>query len=106
MKRFIFVLLTMISTQIHAGTSAWTKGFVQVRANQRLYVEYRKAQPGRPTIFLLNGLTWETTQWQPLVTALDQLDTSIGIVLYDMEGMGKTLLDKAPINFDIPFESQ
>ena len=89
-----------------ASESVWTKGFVQVRPNQRLYVEQRKAAPGRPTLLLCNGLTWSTEQWQPLVKALDVIDPTIGIVLYDMEGMGKTLLDKAPITFDIPFENQ
>ncbi|MGZ3723783.1 MAG: alpha/beta fold hydrolase [Bdellovibrionales bacterium] len=108
MKNLIFMLLTFVSTQVHARTDAhvFEKGFVQIRPGQRLYVEYRKAAPGKTTIFLENGLTWSTTQWKPLVDALDKIDPSIGIVLYDMVGMGKTLLDKAPVNYDIPFENQ
>jgi pimeloyl-ACP methyl ester carboxylesterase len=105
MKQLIFLATVFISSQLHAAGS-WTKGFVKVRANQRLYVEYRKAAAGRPTVWFLNGLTWSTEEWQPTVAALDAIDTSIGIVLYDPEGMGKTLLDKAPITFDIPFDSQ
>jgi pimeloyl-ACP methyl ester carboxylesterase len=91
----------------HTGLArGFVKGFVQVRSDQRLYVEHRKAAPGKPTLFLLNGLTYSTAQWQPLVSALDRLDPHIGIVLYDMEGMGKTLLAKAPVNFDIPIDHQ
>lgn len=111
MKRLLFVLLTLLGAQAQAKFQSappaiFTKGFVQVRPNQRLYVEYRKATFGRPTLFLLNGLTWSTTQWGPFVTSLNKLDPGLGIVLYDMEGMGKTLLDKAPINFEIPIEHQ
>ena len=69
-------------------------------------MEYRKAVAGKPTLFLLNGLTWSTTQWQPFVEALNKLDPELGIVLYDMEGMGQTLLSRAPITFDIPFPNQ
>ena len=108
MRHLIFAALTLLGTQLHARgeVAPFKKGFVQIGENRRLYVEQRLAAPGKPTIFFCNGLTWSTPQWQPLVTALDKIDPSIGIVLYDMVGMGKTLLDRAPVDYDIPFASQ
>jgi pimeloyl-ACP methyl ester carboxylesterase len=108
MKNLILAVLTVAGTLAHARTdsSAFHKGFVQIRSDRHLYVEYRPAAPGKTTLVFANGLTWSTTQWQPLVAALDKLDNGIGIVLYDMVGMGKTLLDRAPVTYDIPFDAQ
>lgn len=102
----IFVLLFAICFGLNAFAVNWQKGFVKVGSTQRLYVEHRPAKEGKPTIYFLNGLTWSTQDWQPLVAALDVIDPGIGIVLYDMEGMGKTLLNKAPVSFDIPYSHQ
>src|SRR5437870_4588767 len=108
MKSLILALLTLVSASAFGRfePAVFQKGMVQIRSDRRLYVEQRKAAPGKPTILFCNGLTWSTTQWQPLVEALDKLDPEIGIVLYDMVGMGKTLLDRAPVNYDIPFDNQ
>lgn len=110
MKNLFFAFLTVVGSSAFAhafaSSSAFVKGMVQIRADRRLYVEYRKAAPGKATLFLCNGLTWSTTQWQPLVDALNKVDPDIGIVLYDMVGMGKTLLDRAPVTYDIPFLDQ
>lgn len=109
--RFIFIaLLTLTTFQGFARDSgaddSSINGFVQIRDDQRLWVEHRKAKNGKPTIFFANGLTWSTREWKPLVAALNKLDPEFGIVLYDMQGMGRTLLDKAPVTWEIPFESQ
>lgn len=101
MKRLIFMTLLLLGSKVQAAPMI--KGFVQVRPKQRLYVEYRPALNGKETLFLANGLTYSTKQWQDFV---DALDPELGVVRYDMEGMGKTLLDKAPITFDILLESQ
>ncbi|MGE0527762.1 MAG: alpha/beta hydrolase [Bdellovibrionales bacterium] len=88
------------------NAAAFTRGFVEIRADQRLYVEQRPAQNGSPTLVLINGLTYSTREWTPLVQALDAVNPDLGLVLYDMEGMGQTLLDKAPVRFDIPLGNQ
>lgn len=108
MKFIIFALLALTA---HAKQSvveprSFTRDFVQIRQAQRLWVEHRPALNGKPTIFFLNGLTWSTREWSPLIRALDALDSELGIVLYDMRGMGKTLLDQKPANYEIPFEQQ
>ena len=84
----------------------WQKGFLEIRPGVKLYVEHREAARGKPTIYLANGLTWSTGDWQPFVRAMDELDPGLGFVLYDPQGMGKTLMKYAPIRERIPFESQ
>jgi pimeloyl-ACP methyl ester carboxylesterase len=82
------------------GYTAWSdgfeRGFVQLSTGERLYVEHKRAKPGHKTLFLANGLTYSTTQWQAYVTRLLELMPDLGIVLYDMDGQGQTLLDRIP----------
>lgn len=98
------VILLMSNSMVHAEIKQ--SGFIQIRKNQRLYVEYKKAAPGKPTLVLANGLTYSTRQWKEYADAIHNLDPGVGLVLYDMEGQGLTLLEKAPITFDIPMEQQ
>lgn len=65
------------------------KGFVDI-GTKELYVEYAAPAAGRPTVVLLNGLTYSTTQWQKMTDAL--VKKGLGVLRYDMDGMGKTLL--------------
>jgi pimeloyl-ACP methyl ester carboxylesterase len=80
------------------------KGFVRVRAGVELYTEYFLPQNGQPTLVLLNGLTYSTTQWDRYTEAL--LKKGYGILRYDMQGMGKTLLKYAPAAKLISYEDQ
>lgn len=68
-------------------------GYVEIRPGERLHVEHHPAQDGFPTLFLLNGLTYSTRQWDPFVQTIKNLEPRLGIVTYDMRGMGKTLKD-------------
>jgi pimeloyl-ACP methyl ester carboxylesterase len=84
----------------------FSKGFVEIRKEHSLYVEYKKAAPGRPTFFLLNGLTYTTFEWREYVEELLKADPGAGIVLYDMEGQGRTLNRRSNASADIPLENQ
>lgn len=63
--------------------------FVKIAANRALYVDYLKAAPGKPTIVLVNGLTYRTGIWDRFVEALK--GQGLGILRYDPVGMGKTM---------------
>ncbi len=104
MRRIFFAFTLLFCGRLHA--TDFKKGFVEVRAQHRLYVEQRIAVNGKATLVFLNGLTYSTKQWQDLVAELDRIDPEVGIVLYDMVGMGQTLLDRAPVDYDIPFAQQ
>lgn len=79
-------------------------GFIEIRANKSLYVDYVKAQPGNPTVILLNGLTYSTRQWTDFSIGL--IKKGIGVVRFDFDGMGKTMERYAPYSEAIPVESQ
>lgn len=106
MKWGVGILFTLFCFWAEARTSPWHKDFVRLRSGQKIYTEYRAALNGKPTLFLANGLTWSTTDWAPYVKALDNLDPELGFVLYDMRGMGKTLLEYAPILEPITIDQQ
>lgn len=99
-------LLFAFSASAFARSSDVINGFVDIGTRDALYTEYRPAKNGKPTLFLANGLTYSTQQWQEFIQALKNIDPEVGVVAYDMRGMGRTLLANAPANYDIPFSDQ
>ena len=97
---------TQATMRSSAASSNFKKGFVEIRPGRSLYVEQKLAAPGKPTLILTNGLTYSTEQWAPLVKAIEAHDPGLGLVLYDMVGMGQTLLANKPVNYEIPFNDQ
>lgn len=77
---------------------------VQVAHGRSLYVDWKKAQPGKETVILLNGLTYETSSWDAFVEHLSPL--GFGILRYDPKGMGKTLAADGPVQDQINIEDQ
>ncbi len=113
MRSLILCLLTLatvslvpLSAPALTRHSNWQKGMVEIRPGQKLYVEQRLAEPGKQTIYMANGLTWSTRDWKKFVDALTDIDPGLGIVLYDMRGMGRTLLEYAPIRENITIDEQ
>ncbi len=101
MKVKFFALITclVLSAFAHASTSYSPSldaydGFIKIREGHELYVRYVKAKPKMPTVVLLNGLTYSTVQWDNFVAPL--VNKGVGVVRYDMFGMGETLLKYAP----------
>ena len=66
------------------------KGFVSITKSKELYVEYLPPQLNRPTVVLLNGLTYSTRQWDAMTGYLKK--SGLGVLRYDMSGMGQTLV--------------
>lgn len=93
--RNTFKLLIAMGSLLLASTG-WSfdltknfKGFVSIPAKD-LYVDYVAPKGKKPTVVLLNGLTYSTVQWDDMVAELEK--KGLGILRYDMDGMGKTLL--------------
>ncbi len=78
--------------------------FVKISKTRELYVDWIKAEQGKPTIVLLNGLTYSTFTWDRFAQSL--ANKGYGILRYDMFGMGKTLLKYAPITDRIELGEQ
>ena len=104
------VFASIVSVTSWAGASSFTpdvdaySGFIKISSTRELYVEYAKAKPGQQTIILLNGLTYSTRQWNAMVQPL--LLRGVGVLRYDMFGMGETLLKYAPTTDVIPYQNQ
>ena len=105
--KFIFFVLLILSIEVHIN-AAELKGpevkWVSVAANKELYVEYYAPAKGQPTVVLIHGLTYTTRQWAPFIKELRKY--GYGVVCYDMEGMGQTLLRYAPVRAIIPITNQ
>lgn len=101
----VFVLCAGLFVSMESLAKAEeTRGFVAISPQRELYVEYVPAEGGKPTVVLINGLTYSTRQWDNFVEPL--LAKGIGVLRYDPFGMGKTLLKYAPILASIPWQEQ
>lgn len=81
--------------------------FVKIGKGTEVYTDYEKAAPGQPTIVLLNGLTYSLENWDTYVASLKKRNPGLGILRFDMIGMGKTLLKGIlPVNYAIPHSDQ
>lgn len=88
--RFFSLLLFVFSIQTFAfDLKSDYQGFVDI-GSKELYVDYLAPKEGRPTVVLLNGLTYTTVQWESMVSYLKVL--GLGVLRYDMAGMGKTMV--------------
>lgn len=76
------------------------QSFVKIRNGRELWVDHLVAEPGKPTIVLLNGQTYEVPVWDAFVAQLK--GDGLGILRYDPMGMGETM-KKYGIP-DAPFE--
>jgi alpha-beta hydrolase superfamily lysophospholipase len=87
---FITILsLFIVSTSWGFNLAKDFQGFVSIKTKE-LYVDYSAPQPNKETVVLLNGLTYTTVQWDKLTSELKK--KGLGVLRYDMDGMGKTLL--------------
>ena len=91
-KLFVFSLFFVGSLAL-AFSEPHVK-WVSVSPDRELYVEFYPPQKGQPTVVLLNGLTYSTRSWDQMTQALVQ--KGFGVVAYDMQGQGQTLLRYAP----------
>lgn len=89
--KYILVALACFA-EVAFARQPTSKGMVQLLGGEKRYVEHFAALNGKPTVMLANGLTWSTVEWRDYVTALNDIDPELGIVLYDMEGMGQTIM--------------
>jgi len=111
MKLALLALVTVgLYQSVCFADSKWNKpsdhytGFVKIRADRELYVDWQKAKEYQPTVVLINGLTYSTKQWDRFAAELSKY--GVGILRYDPIGMGQTLLHYAPIMNVIPVKEQ
>ncbi len=80
--------------------------FLSIDGEQFFY-EHKPAAMGAPTLVLLNGLTYSTESWNAFAKSLETLNPKIGILRYDMRGMGETLqAGTLPVQYAIPYGNQ
>ncbi len=107
MKVFISVFALIMGIQFVSQMS-WAApellaGLVEVN-KKKLYVEYTKPTGNKPTVVLVNGLTYSTRNWAPVVQGL--VADGFGVITYDMAGMGTTLLSNVLPTKPVLFSEQ
>jgi pimeloyl-ACP methyl ester carboxylesterase len=88
------------------GNAEAGKQFLNVEG-RKVWVDYVPPKKGMPTLVLLNGLTYQLGHWDSFVEALSERNSNLGILRFDMIGMGETLLSgKLPVRESIPYSDQ
>ncbi len=108
MKSLVFAFLVLVSglfvSMESVAKAEAVRGFVAISSQKELFVDYVPAQGQKPTVVLINGLTYSTRQWDNFAEAL--IAKGIGVFRYDPIGQGQTLLKYAPILAPIPYQDQ
>ena len=101
---FFVQLISVVTSAAPAPSGIQTQvGLVEVNG-RKLYTEFTKAKNNKPTLVFVNGLTYSTRNWGRVVSPL--IEEGYGIVLFDMWGMGTTLLSSPLPNGPIPYKQQ
>lgn len=101
---FCLILLSMIA-QAQSQLDQAFQGFVKISPDRELFVDFLPAKSEQPTVILVNGLTYSTKQWQDYAQQLHSR-YGVGVLRYDMVGMGETLLKYAPVTKVISWQDQ
>ena len=106
---FLFSLLALLpllanATPEKTDSASHFAGFVKIDGERAVYVDYLKPKAGEPTLVLLNGLTYNLHCYDAFVEQLK--NHGFGILRYDPNGMGETLLRYAPSTQVITYQSQ
>ena len=102
---FLIVALTTLASSISSAQAASHQaGFVRIGNQRAVYADFIRPAPGKPTVVLLNGLTYRVNSWDSFVNELRS--DGVGILRYDMTGQGQTLAKFGPIRDVIPLRDQ
>jgi pimeloyl-ACP methyl ester carboxylesterase len=80
------------------------KGFIAIGGGKELYVDYTPPKPGKPTLVVLNGLTYDVDSWQQMMPELQRPGN--GLLRLDPMGQGRTLAHHGPADRPIEIEDQ
>lgn len=106
---FLSRVFALICTFVLFGSTAFAQakdfsGFVQIRPGVSLYTELKIQDPSKPTLVLVNGLTYHTKYWTLFSTMLKPY--GYNILRFDPRGMGQTLLRDGFPRTAFPIEEQ
>ncbi len=102
MKALFFLISFLYALSSFSTPSYQT--WVLVDSGKQLFVDWLPPQANKPVVVLLNGMTYTTKNWNSFATELNR--KGIGVLRFDFQGHGNTLLKYAPITQAIPYQVQ
>lgn len=104
---FVFFIMILSPVRSQSAEVDWPnriKKFFTVDSGHELYVDFIPPERNHPTLVLLNGLTYSTSDWDALTKNLRK--KGFGVFRYDMYGMGKTLVKHGAVKDPVPYQDQ
>lgn len=68
------------------------RGYVRLKDQVQRYYEYYSPKENKQTLVFINGLIWPLSRWTDMIEELKS--RGYGILIYDMRGQSKTLLQE------------
>lgn len=103
-KAMALMFIALFAVEFVWAQAPGFAGFVRVRPERELYAEVIPARAGMPYVVLLNGLTYSLRQYDGFTRSLTA--RGLGVIRFDPDGMGRTLLRYAPSLAPYPIEQQ
>lgn len=98
----IFLIFAMGTSWAFASETF--RGHLKLADGRQIFTEYLPSKSHKPTLVLLNGMTYEVASWDSLVAYL--VKRGFGVLRFDFQGQGKTLEESGPITEVIPYQEQ
>lgn len=104
----VFLFTHFLSAYVLAQSATPTlpnyQTWIKVDSGKELFVEWMPPRAGRPIVVLLNGITYSTKNWNSFAAQLNR--QGIGVVRFDFQGHGNTLLKYAPLTQAVSYQAQ
>lgn len=82
-------MLTILFSLFLSPCAQAESGFIKIPAGHELYFDYQKAEAGKPTFVLVNGLVYQLNRWEKLSQPLQK--SGYGVLRYYFRGQLATL---------------
>lgn len=89
----ILALFTLISVET---TFAYREGGYEIASNHKVYYRYHEADPGKPTMVLMNGLIYEIDNWSTYLGQLENKGIGYLITAFSTQPESLALIDETP----------
>ncbi|MEM7646284.1 MAG: alpha/beta hydrolase, partial [Pseudomonadota bacterium] len=75
---------------------AFDEGVLSIASNHKVYYKYAKAETGKPTVVMLNGLIYPVSNWASYFNELEKAGFGVLQVAYSTHPESMRTLDEAP----------
>lgn len=101
----IYLIILLISSMSFSAV-AYEESVLEITESHKVFYRYEKAQAGKPTIVLLNGLIYAIEHWDEYFTELTKDGFGVLQIAYSTQPESLRYLDEAPYYVEVEWTFQ